>query len=439
MDKKIMKKRKTYLTGLVLGMVMLLVGVQGAMAQNPTCEGTVYFKAPSEWAGAWIGGFNVNTLKKMVLNADGYYVYDLANLGVKDKLFFAIGNQSTPAGSLVVRKAGFGISPSNGAGDANWPTNDADIACPGSGNVIYVMENPLNPGTTYISSDPPSFKYFYVLVPEEKEWQSDDMMIHYEVGAVKKDTAMSPAKDMCGWFSMVFKDAPTNVYMYLKNTPTLQLGLNGLWGGEDVATPVQLDLLYEAFDTNNLYFIPDDIDWPEGSEADAGWFVSDPGVPEAGDNSRCSFSLAAIIYDTDQDINPVFSSDGDGVKNHTNGCVGVHHGLVKEDLGADNKPVYSGSADAVKCFQSEALFNTLFNHDKQYNEVQCYDMPFRHYGNDTRWGYDSDSTHYSVAGQELTTAFGFSFSLVSSRSSRAAVWATVLSLSTSMKPPGSAQ
>ena len=253
---------------------------------------------------------------------------------------------------------------------------------------------------------PYNAKYFFVLVPEEKEWQSDDMMIHYEIGAVKKDTAMTPAKNMCGWFSMVFKEAPTNVYMYLKNTPTLQLGLNGLWGNEDVATPVQLDLLYEAFDTNNLYFIPDDIDWPEGSEADAGWFVSDPGVPEAGDNSRCSFSLAAIIYDTDQDLNDLFSSDGDNVKDHTSGCVGVHPGLVKEDLGADNKPVFSGSADAVKCFQNASRFNTLFNHVPNVNEVQCYDMPFRHYGSDTRWGYDSDSTHYSNKGQELDNCPG---------------------------------
>ena len=401
-----MKKRKTYLTGLVLGMVMLLVGVQGAMAQNPVCKGTVYLKAPDGWTGAYIGGFNVNTLKAMTLNADGYYEYDLSLLGIQTNLYFAIGNSPTAQNTTgIITKNGFNTAPRN-ANDANWPTNEANIPCPGDGKIVYLSEDPLVPGRTYMGENPSNAKYFFVLVPEEKEWQSDDMMIHYEIGAVKKDTAMTPAKNMCGWFSMVFKEAPTNVYMYLKNTPTLQLGLNGLWGNEDVATPVQLDLLYEAFDTNNLYFIPDDIDWPEGSEADAGWFVSDPGVPEAGDNSRCSFSLAAIIYDTDQDLNDLFSSDGDNVKDHTSGCVGVHPGLVKEDLGADNKPVFSGSADAVKCFQNASRFNTLFNHVPNVNEVQCYDMPFRHYGSDTRWGYDSDSTHYSNKGQELDNCPG---------------------------------
>ena len=397
MDKKIMKEHKSSLIGCVLGIAMFLAGVQGAWAQNPVCQGTVFFKAPDDWDAAYIGGFNVNTLKAMTKNDEGYYVYDLSLLGIKDKLFFAIGNGS-PATKIVTSTKFNG--PTANANDANWPTNEASIACPGNGKVIYVSENPLVPGRTYTGENPSDAKYFYVLVPEEKTWQSDDMMIHYVMpNGTAKDTAMTPAKNLCGWYSMVFGQAPTGVYMYLKNFPDMQLGANGLWGEEDVATPVDLSLLYEAYGTNTLYFIPDDGDWP--GEDDGGWYVTDPGVPEPGNNSRCSFSLAAVIYDTDQDLNGLFSSDGDAVKNHTNGCVGVHPGLVLPDLGPDNKPVFSGSADAIKCFGNAAQFNTLFNHVPTLNEVQCYDMPFRHYGNDTRWGYDSDSTHYSNKGQEL--------------------------------------
>ena len=399
MDKKIMKEHKTSLIGFVLGFAVLLAGVQAAWAQNPTCKGTVYFKAPDDWTGAWIGGFNVNTLKKMTLNAEtGYYEYDLSLLGVQDKLFFAIGNQATAAGSKTVTRTTFNGTPSNGANDSNWPTNDANIPCPGEGGVIYVAENPLIPGKTYTGENPPNAKYFYVLVPEEKEWQSDDLMIHYVTArGVEKDTAMTPSKNLCGWFGMVWGEAPSGVYMYLKNSPEKQLGMNGLWDEDDVVDPVDLSMLYEAYGTDVLYFIPDDNDWPD--EESGGWYVADPGVPEAGDNTRCSFSLAAVIYDTDMSLNNAFSDCCGSAKGQApagvESCVGVQHGLVMTDLGADNKPVFSGSAAAQNCFGgagvAEANFKALFNYVAGKNEVQCYDMPFRHYGNDTRWGYDSDS------------------------------------------------
>ena len=136
-----MKKHKVSLMGRVLGIMMLVAGVQWVWAQNPTCKGTVYFKAPSEWSGAYIGGFNVNTLKKMTLNSDGYYEYDLSALGIQDNLYFAIGNSATGATSIVTR-LNFAVAPRN-ANDANWPTNEANISCPGAGKVIYVTEDPL--------------------------------------------------------------------------------------------------------------------------------------------------------------------------------------------------------------------------------------------------------------------------------------------------------
>ena len=372
--------------------------VQGVMAQT-TCKGTVYFGAPSTWTGAWIGGFNVTTLKEMALNTDGYYEYDLANLGVQGRLFFALGNQATAAGSKIVTAKGFDVSPLNGASDAYWPTNEADIPCPGEGNRVYVTEDPVNPGKTLITENPPDAKYFYVLVPEEKEWQFDDMMIHFtDSKGDKKDTILAPVKDLCGWVGMAFSQPPSDVYMYLKNSPDMQLGMNGLWGGTDLADPIDLNLLYETYGTDKLYFIPDDNDWPvEGS---AGWFVTDPGIPEAGDNSRCTFSLASVIYDTDMDLNSAFSDAVGADKGHApagvENCVGAQHGLVMTDLGDDNKPVFSGSAAAQSCFGggtsvAEANFRALFNYVAGMNEVQCYDIPFRHYGNDSRWSFLSDS------------------------------------------------
>ena len=398
MEEKAMKKHKTSHTGLVLGFTMLLAGVQGVMAQSNTCKGIVYLKAPDDWTSAVIGGKNVNTVKTMTLNDEGYFQYNLANLGITDNQSpgFAIGNKASGVGLQIINGSKFAFNATN-TSDTNWPTNNATLDCPGEGNVVYVAEDPRRSGFTYTGSYAPDAKYFYVLVPEEKQWQSDDLMIHYtNARGVEKDTALTPMKNMCGWFGMVFNQPPSDAYMYLKNDPTKQLGMNGLWDDDDVADPIDLSLLFGMYG-NNLYFIPDDNDWPD--EDHAGWWDSDPGIPEAGDNSRCSFSLAAVIYDTDMSLNTAFSDCCGSAKGQSpagvEACVGVQHGLVLEDLGPDNKPVFSGTAAANACFGGATVaatnFLALFNYVPGMNEVQCYDMPFRHYGNDTRWGYDSDS------------------------------------------------
>ncbi|MBR4916814.1 MAG: fibro-slime domain-containing protein [Fibrobacter sp.] len=230
---------------------------------------------------------------------------------------------------------------------------------------------------------------FYVLVPEERGWLSDEMMIHYELDGAAKDTAMTIAENMCGWIKISFDNVPTSAYLYLKNDPDMQIGMKGLWDDNDVVNPINLSVLFDAYDIDKLYFIPDDNDWPD--EDHAGWWTEDPGVPEAGDNIRCSFSLAALIYDTDKSVNPLFTEEGVDQTGYGT-CVGIHHGMVMTDLGSDNKPVFnSDNAWAKTCFTNEANFNTLFNYTPGKNEVQCYDMPFRHYGNDARWAYLSDS------------------------------------------------
>ena len=388
MDKKIMKEHKSSLIGCVLGIAMFLAGVQGAFAAN--CAGTAYIKTPATWTDLYIYYGNESTkVPATALDAaSGYYVFNLAQVTGNDNSTFIV--YTTTDGTNIDSP---GIRRMDGSTGADYVGAGRpgllDFKCPGAGEKIYIQPDDTRPGKTYVGSVPPTAKYFYVLVPEVKEWQSDEMMIHYELNGVPKDTAMNPMQTMCGWFGMVFNDAPINVYMYLKNDTTMQLGANGLWGEEEVATPVDLSLLYEAYGTNTLYFIPDDGDWP--GEEDGGWYVTDPGVPEPGNNSRCTFSLAAVIYDTDKSVNPLFTEDAIDLTGYGT-CVGVHHGMVMTDLGDDNKPVFNpASVWAQTCFTNETNFKTLFNYTPGKNEVQCYDMPFRHYGNDTRWGYDSDS------------------------------------------------
>ena len=400
MDREIMKKHKSSLLGSVLGIALILAGVQGAWA---ACAGKIFIKPPDTWDNVYIAGQNLTTPKKATKNSRGYYEVDLATIAFqKEVTSFSIGDKAKPnqATKDTLHLLTATVWETSELYDANAMQNKASFSCPGEGTITYIMENPDRPGRTYIGSAPATAKFFYVLVPDEKEWQSDDLMIRYSMdGVTFTDSNMTPAGDMCGWMHMWFDTPPINVVMYLKNKPTAQLGLNGLWGEDETAVPVDLSVLYDAYGVNKLYFIPDDNDWPDDG-ASQGWYVTDPGVPEAGDNSRCSFSLAAVIYDTDMSLNSAFSdccSDDKGkAPAGVEACVGVQYGLVKTDLGPDNKPQFSGSAKAQSCFgatpqESESNFNALFNYVQGKNEVQCYDMPFRHYGNDTRWGFDSDS------------------------------------------------
>lgn len=375
---------------------LFFAGMYGAFA---TCTGTLHFKKPDEWPNTfYVTSNNVSTLVPATSKnaATGYYDYDLSKMGSEyQETDFGLANSKTTPVDYVLAAQWNGRS----LYDPNVANNNRDIACPNSKGTtdVWVMENPKNPGQTLVSYTEPNFKFFYVLVPDERGWLQDALMISYtDSDGVKKDTAMFLSQDYCGWYYMVFDTPPSDVYMYLKNSPDMQLGINGLWDDDGEADPIDLNLLYEAYGTDKLYFIPDDSDWPvEGS---AGWFVTDPGIPEAGDNSRCTFSLASVIYDTDMLVNAAFSDAVGADKGHApagvENCVGVQHGLVLEDLGPDNKPVFSGTATADACFGGSGAatnFKALFNYVSGMNEVQCYDMPFRHYGTDSRWAYLSDS------------------------------------------------
>ncbi len=408
MDIKIMKNAKNTLLGgslkWILGASAVLMGVQSAMA----CTGTAYIRVPSTWSDVNIFYGNETTvIPKTAYDATSdYYIVDLGTLKGNMNSYFLV--YSTDEGSSIDHPGVLSINSAiynqvyagrpeaglkNAAGQPDTTLGHIGIKCPGDGASVYVMDNPTKPGTTYTGDVPSGAKYFHFLVPDNVEWQGDQIIMNID-GV--KDTAMSPDPNLCGWVSMVFESAPSAVYFYRKNDPAAQIGQGGIpdYDAGKPATPIDLATQYETFGVDELYFMPDEEDWPDG--AISGWNIVDPGVPDPDDKARCSFSLAALIYDSDESVNPVFSHDGGpdlygAAKGYASGCVGVHHGIVDVNLGPDGKPKFSGSANAVKCFGNEANFNTLFNYTPGKNEVQCYDLPFRHYGTDTRWGYDSDS------------------------------------------------
>lgn len=221
----------------------------------------------------------------------------------------------------------------------------------------------------------------YFLPPADKEWQSAKPMFRATgtLGALE----MTPAPGMCGWYVYkwgVGNPPPTEGYIFRSTDTTDQVGYYG-FAGDFSSIPVKQ--LFIDRGGASLYFIPDPGDWID--DESLGWYGTNPGV-----DGTCEFKLAAVIYDTDENLNPLFTSDG--YNGGFGACTGVRHGIVKTELGADKKPVFNaGNSNASLCAGDEAKFKTLFNYTAGVNEVQCYDMTFRHYGSDPRWGFDSDS------------------------------------------------
>lgn len=385
--------------GKVLPALLVAVGAFSGTA-DAQCAGTVRFKAPSDWTEAYFGTRNCPPAQAGHATArddDGYFTFDLSTIGHQENggNSFSILSSVTQGSISMISSLNWVAPVGSGEAPQNALTNNAVFPCPGAGSVTFIADDPLNPGKTYKGSVPPSAKYLYVLVPDDKDWQSDVMMASANGGA---GVQMQPASGMCGWFMMVYEEAkvPDEVIIYRKNKPEDQIGQTGLWGDGD-PVPLPLKAVLEAFGSDRLYFIPDDSQWPEGMEDQQGLFITDPGV-----DGICSFSLAAVIYDSDESVNNLFSSDPN--ESGYGACTGVRRGIVKEDLGSDNKPQFNaGNANATTCAGSEAEFKTLFNYTAGKNEVQCYDMKFRHYGSDPRWGFDSDSTHYDLSGNELAS------------------------------------
>ena len=358
--------------------LLVAVGVFSGEA-DAACAGTVYFKPPSSWSSVYVAKDYSTNLVPSTQRQGDYYVIDLAEYAPNEGWGFTNFNLISGA------ECGSGVSKVNGTlfNTVGTTCEDYSIPCPGAGNRFYVSENPLQPGTTYIGNYPPNVKFLYVLVPDDRDWQLDNMMISTDGGVT--GTKMEIAPGMCGWYQMTWEEVPEEVLIYPQHHPDQIVGATGLWGNEANPTPIPLKTIMDVFGTNHLYFVPDDSQWPDGQEDAQGLFVVDPNI-----DGVCEFELAAVIYDTDQSLNRLFTSDDDN--SDFGACTGVRHGIVKQDLGSDNKPVFNdGNDNAILCAGDENKFNTLFNYVAGINEVQCYDMRFRHYGTDSRWGFDSDS------------------------------------------------
>ena len=410
MDKKIMKKHKVSLLGRVLGMMLLVAGVQGAFAG---CLGTIHVKLPDTWTTSYVYFANTAYLIPATTpkNGAGYMTIDLGDVvspqpNTSDNGFVFTNSKDVdyPPPKVV----------DNGEYNVSKGRNDFTkslIKCPGDGAERYIFENPKVEGQTEVSVNPPDAKYIYFLVPpEDDDWMAAIPMVSLDGGQTAVRMQADP--DRCGWFYYVWFGEPVsdNVVFMRDDAQDLEhaIGANGTIEEADQAQPIPLLTYYAAFnETNVLYYIP----VPEmrlGGDDDIGFYDVDPGV-----EGSCSYTLAAIIYDTDAQLHPAFSCDyytsegqinegcqvgvtalgvdGTTAQTRVKSCLGVTPGIVVDTLGADKKPHLNTSptGNGVKCFGTAQLFDMLFTHTPGVNEMSCYDMPFGR-ADDNRWEFDSD-------------------------------------------------
>ena len=386
-----MKSLKVMMTAL------FVAGTYGAFA---ACTGTLHFKKPDEWpASFYVTMNNISALVTATNKnaATGYYDYDLSNaLGEAQETAFGLASSSTNPLDYVLAAQWNGHS----AYDPGVPKNNRDIACPSTKGTtdVWVLENPKQPGKTLVSYTEPNLKYFYVLPPDENEWNMVAPMWSGD-GTYASRKPFKAAPGMCGWYYTVWMDEPLpdSFIFFKEGDADLEdaIGLDG-WNA-DVLNPIPMSDLFDAYQSDAIYFIADP-DLAAESAVDQ-FTVADPGL-----DGSCSYSLAAIFYDTDASMHGAFTCDaypavasngcyepsapygfaGGGAAN-TVPCIGVTPGIVNATLPATKKPTYNASSG---CFVSQESFDVMFSSTPGVNYQHCRDIPFGR-GSDGMWKYDS--------------------------------------------------
>ena len=388
----------------LLSAILVFAAVQAAFAD---CRGTVYVKAPENWTKAY---FAVQNMMPQEMTRDPKSGYFYADLGKGQQYYdmsrFSIGNSD-------------GVRPIEYITAADWvATENFDSAilqnkpqfnCPGDGNTVYIIENPAEPGKTVISSEPPNSKVLYFLPPEKMEWIVSAPVISDDGGMTWK--SMKTDMEHCGWFT----------YTWFGEEPT-ELTVVAPGNNDGKVEPIALDvmgIIFDAYGVNTLYYVADKDMWVD--DGSLGWYIEYPEV-----ESICSYTLGALIYDTDASLHPSFSCSEYmvseacqmGVQNaaaninmsateaqsYVSACIGVHHGIVVDTLGPDKKPHLSNSANAQKCFPNERIFNMLFNYTQGVNEMSCYYLPL---GRTSEGAWEFNSDMYVSAGVEPAIMGGF--------------------------------
>jgi len=233
----------------------------------------------------------------------------------------------------------------------------------------------------------------YFLPPNDPEWlRRTPHLYDIQRGQITK---MKPDVNRCGWYSTTFTGAsgayPFLVYQGPAPGDLGKLGFKGVedpeeWqpfmGNQNVRYPalIRLDTLVLHYGTT-LYF--------DSRSGENGWSAAYPGP---GPTKYCNYEIAAVIYDTDENVNCAFTSYSGG-KSNTNcstgsvGGTGIVRGIVQNTLGSDKKPQFN--AHNGSGWDSDAFYKS-FRYTQGVTVERCYEMPFTRKANGN-WEFDSNN------------------------------------------------
>ena len=399
-----------FATAIALSVTNAWANLQTSTMSNSYCSPKIHFKLPDGWTNAYlmIGGSGV-PFPAPKLADNGWTTINLGSTEANDDVYFFINGvyKNDCNDGMCVTRNGVYVKPNNARVEG---FKCSDI---GSNGEIWIQEHPdiTKEGQIYVTTSQPVVKDFYIFLPDNTTWRSSTPMIDED----GKPHALQVDNDHCGWYyrryildGKIDKALPSSVILYREDDPEKN-GAIGMGGekalNEDlVAEPITLDVLFELFqqDPNYheaVYFLADE------EQADAlggdtyGWFATRP----SGVVGNCQYNLAAVIYDTDAQLHPLFSCYADGATEGSDGCqksaasqsaiyscIGVHQGLVESTLSVENgKKKMKLTSAGKKCFLDQGTFDQMFNITKGVNEASCFDVTFTR-AKDGKWEFDSD-------------------------------------------------
>jgi len=214
------------------------------------------------------------------------------------------------------------------------------------------------------------------LPPSDDKWIAGNSYLYdgEKVELMKIDTSK------CGWFTKTYSSSsaiPERIMIYLGSQGTADK-LDSMGKGADISNQAWIPLRTKFGTGTVLSLTAENMQYSTTA-------------PVGADLSRCSYKMAAFIYDTDNSVNPSFNGTyvDPGTANS-----GLRRGIVKPDLDPNTrKPTYAQTGKYANWVDAES-FNAAFIPYGLYNGVvsnipRCYDMPFGRATNGT-WEFDSD-------------------------------------------------
>ena len=358
----------------ILLTVLAVSGLQNALAK---CEGTLYLMPPEDWmVKFYVLTDSTSTEASPRYDAETrYFKVDLARAasGENDSTFALANRLYMPMKYIVQAEWNNAVND-----DYRYLKGKTDIKCPGAGNSVFVLEDPEHPGKTLVTSEKPKIKYLYFLPPDKEEWWVTSPLWSGD-GKYASGKPLKPADDKCGWFyaSWVNGNVPSDFIIFKKGDESLKEAV-GMKGLDAALEPISLDMVFEVYEKDTVFFFADPDMAPAGGDLFA-----------ASDNDavgNCSYFLQMTFYDTDASLHGAFTCDdypnmganacysanakynypGEGAKN-TVPCIGVTPGIVAEQLDPQTKkPSYNVESG---CFVSAEAFDAMFTATPDVNVV----------------------------------------------------------------------